>query len=95
MLMEVCSQQCWLGPAALCTLLLSIPNLIYIPMLKNYVWVKRKLYLKISYGMDLSSLIFGFGLFLQHSCGDAAVDGLVSFETFSSWAARKVCFVLG
>lgn len=40
-------------------------------------------------------LIFGFGLFLQHSCGDTAVDGLVNFETFSSWTARKVCFVLG
>lgn len=40
-------------------------------------------------------LIFGFGLFLQHSCGDAAVDGLVSFETFPSWTATKVCFILG
>lgn len=40
-------------------------------------------------------LIFGLGLFLQHSCGDTAVNGLVNFETLSSWTARKVCFVLG
>lgn len=45
--------------------------------------------------MDLPSLIFAFGLFLQHSCGDSAVDELVSFETFSSWTAREVCFFLG
>lgn len=43
----------------------------------------------------LFCLIFGFGLSLQHSCGDTAVDGLVNSETFSSWAAREVCFVLG